>query len=498
MLKNDSPGEDLGLPDLLELLCSAAHADGVIASAGVSVAESEALVLASQPAGLAGRRLPLSAGLVGACDQGIHSTENLLLPSAMTMWLGFRPGFVAPLKTELNDGEGCLFFWWREQPKETPALALHLAQAARLVGDFAARQATAVMLRQMQERLDTTLQNVGLGIVFVDLLQGSLVNPVAAKFLGVPVTTKDTASVVAAMQRMRSACMIETSEGVPLALSIASTRDATAEYWIDTERGRALRVESHPVGSAEAPGRFWVFTDVKPLWNSSEKLKSANDVLQRNVALLAEEMERRMEAEAELRKYSQGLKQQNEELEIAKLESDLIANQDALTGLANRRRFRRGLDDMVADARQKNSRVAVLYLDLDKFKAVNDTLGHERGDLLLRTVADTLTKVLRKDDLIARLGGDEFGCAISLPVDTDVSEVTSLAMKLAQRLNIPVESPGETIHVSASIGMAIYPDDAEDTVSLLRAADNAMYLGKRQGGNEVIVFTRRNEIVSSN
>jgi len=152
----------------------------------------------------------------------------------------------------------------------------------------------------------------------------------------------------------------------------------------------------------------------------------------------------------------------------------------------------------VAEARQKNGRVAVLYLDLDKFKAVNDTLGHERGDLLLRTVADTLTKVLRKDDLIARLGGDEFGCAMSLPADRDLSELTSLAMKLAQRLNIPVEGPGETIHVSASIGMAIYPDDAEDAVSLLRAADNAMYLGKRQGGNEVIVFTRRNDIVSSN
>ena len=497
MLQNDAPSQYLGLPDLLELLRAAARADAVLIATG-GESPAEATVLASQPLGLVGRHLPLSDGLIGACGLGVHPTDTLLLPSAMTGWLGFRPGFVASLKMELAEAEGCLFFWWKERPNDASELASHLTQAARIVGDFAARQNTAVTLQQMQERLDATLRNVGLGIVFVDLLHGSLVNPVAAEFLGIAATTSDTASVVAAIQQTRSTCLIETSEGIPLALSATASDAATAEYWIDSERKLAVRVESHPVGSVEAPGRFWVFTDVKPLWKSSEKLKAANDVLQRNVALLAEEMERRMEAEAELRKYNQGLKQQNEELEIAKFASDLLANQDVLTGLANRRRFRRGLDDMVADARQNGSRVAVLYLDLDKFKAVNDTLGHERGDLLLRTISDTLVKMLRKDDLIARLGGDEFGCAMSLPAEVEVAQVTSLVMKLAQRLNIPVESPGETIHVSASIGVAIYPDDADDAVSLLRATDNAMYLGKRQGGNEVIVFTRRNDAVSSN
>jgi len=205
-----------------------------------------------------------------------------------------------------------------------------------------------------------------------------------------------------------------------------------------------------------------------------------------------------MEAEAELRKYNIGLQQQNEELEIAKLESDLMANQDPLTGLANRRRFRHGLDDMIADARKKGGRIAVLYLDLDKFKIVNDTFGHERGDLLLRTVSDTLVKLLRKDDLIARLGGDEFGCAMSLHSNFSLVDVTSLVARLGERLNIPVDNPAETIHVSASIGIAIFPEDADDSVSLLRAADNAMYLGKQQGGNAVIVFTRRSEPVSSN
>ena len=233
-----------------------------------------------------------------------------------------------------------------------------------------------------------------------------------------------------------------------------------------------------------------MFTDVKPLWDSSEKLKSANNVMERNLVQLTEQIERRLEAEAELRRYNQGLKQQNEELEIAKLESDLLANQDALTGLANRRRFRHGLEELIEEAQRKSSRVAILYLDLDKFKPVNDRLGHERGDQLLRAVADTLVGVLRKDDLIARLGGDEFACALPLPPSTSSSEVGMLVSQLSERLSIPVESPAGIIHVTSTIGVALYPDDAEDATSLLRAADNAMYLGKNKGGNEVVTFAR--------
>jgi hypothetical protein len=318
MQKNESIKKDLGLSDLLKLLCTAAGADAALISTG-SESAAESIVLASQPYGLAGRRLPLSAGLIGACGLGVHPTNKLLLPSAMTGWLGFRPGFVASLKMDLAEAEGCLFFWWKERPNETPELASHLQQAARVVGDFAARQNTAVTLQQMQERLDATLRNVGLGIVFVDLLQGSLVNPVAAEFLSIPATTSDTASVVAAMQRTRSACLIETSEGIPLALSVTASDAATADYWIDSARKLAVRVESHPVGSAEAPGRFWVFTDVKPLWDFSEKLKAANDVLQRNVALLAEEMERRMEAELSFANTARGLSSKMKSLRLQSL-----------------------------------------------------------------------------------------------------------------------------------------------------------------------------------
>ena len=242
------------------------------------------------------------------------------------------------------------------------------------------------------------------------------------------------------------------------------------------------------MGEANAPGRFWVFTDVKPLWDSSEKLKSANKVLQRNIGLLAEEMQRRMSAEEELRRYNMGLKEQNAELEIGKLQSDLLANQDAVTGLANGRRFRSVLEEVLAEARRDGDRVAVFFLDLDRFKSVNDICGHEQGDILLRRVGEILTASLRRDDVIARMGGDEFTCAVKVQGEEGYADLTATADRLCDALKIDVPAPGQTIQVSASIGIAVFPEDAEDSASLLRAADNAMYLAKRGGGRSLVFF----------
>ena len=465
----------LGLEGLLELLLTGVAADGVLVAMGS--ADEALTVLAARPAGLSGRRLPLSETLMARCGEGVQPTTDLLLPSALSAWLGLRPGFFAAAKLKLDVGEGCLYFWWKQEPANRPAIGHHVATAARIVASDTRRQASAKQLVQIQDRMDVLLEHVSLGIVFVDSLRGSLLNEVAAGILNLPEETRDSAAVVAAMRATREACEVRAAED-----------EVDAEYWISTGRDMVLRVESHPVGDTQTPGRFWVFTDVKPLWDSTECTKSANRVLERNLDMLVEEMERRMEAEAKLREYNLGLKQQNEQLEIAKLESDFQANHDPLTGLANRRRFRHALEDMVAEARLKGGSVVLLYLDLDKFKPVNDSLGHERGDELLRTVAETLTDVLRQDDLVARLGGDEFVCALRLAASTPPRELAPLIDKLRERLKFSVECADTTIHVSATIGVAIYPDDASDATSLLRAGDNAMYLGKRQGGGEIVAF----------
>ncbi len=481
-----SIGIALGLFDLLELLRDAAQADGVFVTAGGR--EADLAIVASSPLGIAGRRTPLSPGLIAICDRGLQSTDDLLLPSVTTGWLGSRPGFVTSLRVNWSRGEGYLFFWWKDRPDEA---ALQVAlKASRVIGGFAAQEVMANALGQIQERLNAMMERVSLGMVFMDSLRGSQLNPVAAEILGLPVSTSDNAQVVTAMQGLKSNCSVESPDTLPLPFEAPNEQSTTSEFWISSSRNLALRVESHPVGGAQNPGRFWIFTDVKPLWDSTEKVRSANQLLERNLSRLAEEVERRIEAEKALMHYNMGLRLQNEELEIAKLESELLANQDPLTGLLNRRGFLTGLDAALETARLRNRPVALFYLDLDRFKQVNDTLGHERGDLLLREVAAMLSSVLRSDDLVARLGGDEFSCAVSFPAGAESDVVLSLASNLRLKLNIPVETNAETIWVSASIGVAVYPDDAADAVSLLRSADNAMYVGKRQGGNDVTTFSR--------
>jgi diguanylate cyclase (GGDEF)-like protein len=121
----------------------------------------------------------------------------------------------------------------------------------------------------------------------------------------------------------------------------------------------------------------------------------------------------------------------------------------------------------------------LLYLDLDGFKLINDRLGHEAGDEVLVTVAERLRSALRDEDTIARLGGDEFGVLVADLKDEHQAAVVADKVLAALTWNLSVE--GEELPLSASIGMAIYPDDGEDEASLIRRADQAMYRAKRDG-----------------
>jgi len=474
--------DEAALPALLELLVIAAGADGAMVCVGAGT--QQLTVLSSMPSGLGGRHQQLSAELLATCGKSIVPTGRMLLPVSLLSWLGFSPKAVCSVCVADDPGALIyLFFWWKEVPEANPSLGAIERQGILLLRSFAGRYSSALRLLRLQERLDAVLINVSIGIVFMDLLAGSLLNPIAAEWLDLPLDTRETAQVVAAMRRIQASCTV-----VPGESSEEDGQKGTTEYWISEKRNLVLRVESHAMGETSSPGRFWVLSDVKPLWDSGEKLKSANKVLQRNIGLLAEEMQRRMEAEEELRLYNLGLKEQNAELEIGKLQSDLLANQDPVTGLANGRRFRSGLEEILAEARHDGDRVAVLFLDLDRFKAVNDICGHEQGDVLLRKVGDVLTTSLRRDDLVARMGGDEFTCAMKVKGDEGYADLTATAGRLCEALRIDVGAPGQAIQVSASIGLAVFPEDAEDSASLLRAADNAMYLAKRGGGRGVVFF----------
>jgi len=156
------------------------------------------------------------------------------------------------------------------------------------------------------------------------------------------------------------------------------------------------------------------------------------------------------------------------------------ANHDALTGLSNRKYFLDCLERSVLNARLHGLRLAVLFIDLDGFKLVNDTYGHEVGDLLLKWVAELLQKTVRRNDVVARMGGDEFVVMIEISGNADAKLV---ANKLIETLLLPQRLAGHEIHFGASIGVALFPEDGQEPSDLLRRADEGMYAAKQAGKN---------------
>jgi len=164
-----------------------------------------------------------------------------------------------------------------------------------------------------------------------------------------------------------------------------------------------------------------------------------------------------------------------------------LATHDPLTGLPNRAEFERFCLEGMARARRRGLRLAVLYLDLDNFKPVNDTYGHAIGDELLKTIGTRMKQVVRETDVVARIGGDEF--SVLLADLEDISSGYTVACKLLGVLTQPVVTRRGTHHVGASIGVSTYPDDGNDPQTLLRLADAAMYRVKQGGRNGISFYS---------
>ncbi len=164
---------------------------------------------------------------------------------------------------------------------------------------------------------------------------------------------------------------------------------------------------------------------------------------------------------------------------------EYLATHDTLTGLPNRALFHDHLRHALAHARRKNTRVALLFIDLDNFKTINDTLGHDVGDELLKQAASRLKEVVRDVDTVARLGGDEF-TAILMEGDADVAN--RVGQRILNDLSASFEVNKTQLFVSASVGVAFYPDDGEDSTMLIKAADTAMYRAKESGRSRVEFF----------
>lgn len=167
--------------------------------------------------------------------------------------------------------------------------------------------------------------------------------------------------------------------------------------------------------------------------------------------------------------------------ERKRYESQLIklAHFDPLTGLGNRAKLQEEIEFLIQKSHRSPNTFAVLFGDLDNFKQINDGLGHEAGDLLLKTVARRLQKSLRREDSICRLGGDEF--VVLLQNVTKFETVVTVAEKLIEKINQPIRLGKNKVHVGISFGIALYPTDGENTKTLLRNADSALYDAKTKG-----------------
>ena len=169
------------------------------------------------------------------------------------------------------------------------------------------------------------------------------------------------------------------------------------------------------------------------------------------------------------------------ESKVKEQKSRHIAHHDNLTGLPNRAFFLNHIEHAVLRAKSNRHKMAVLFLDLDGFKHVNDTLGHDAGDLLLKEVAIRLNGVIRNSDTVARMGGDEFTFVLNEIGDDE--NASSVARKIIAVLSVPFDLKGQQCRVGGSIGIAVYPADSTDFETLLKQADEAMYLAKQSGKN---------------
>jgi len=181
------------------------------------------------------------------------------------------------------------------------------------------------------------------------------------------------------------------------------------------------------------------------------------------------------------------LRRASTELQASEAQAQHLAFHDSLTGLPNRALFLRRLEQSLIETRRDGRRIALLYLDLDRFKNVNDTLGHAAGDDLIRELAERLTALTRSQDCVARLGGDEF--AILQGEVASTQDVIALCERILREVSHPFELVGTAAFVGISIGVAIAPDSATDRAEVLRKADIALYRAKFEGRNRYRIFS---------
>lgn len=258
-----------------------------------------------------------------------------------------------------------------------------------------------------------------------------------------------------------------------------SGRISTGEYLLARKDGTTFwgRLSGRPFDLSKATGRsVWLVDDVTARRETAEAVRRARDELEVRVS----------ERTAELASANSLLHAEIAERRQAEARVHHMAYHDSLTGLPNRALLADRLERAMLAARRCDLKLAVLFIDLDRFKTINDSLGHFTGDHLLKEVASRLCRAVRASDTVARLGGDEF--VVLVPGIRAAHECSHVAEKIIDTLAVPIPFEGRSLHITPSIGICVYPDDGDDVETLMRHADAAMYHAKASGRNNYQYF----------
>jgi diguanylate cyclase (GGDEF)-like protein/PAS domain S-box-containing protein len=268
----------------------------------------------------------------------------------------------------------------------------------------------------------------------------------------------------------------------------AAGRVHMAEYELVRRDGSRFwaRLSGRPFDLAQRGGRsVWLIDDVTAQREAADAVRRARDELEVRV----------QERTAELAGANRLLQAEIVERRQAEARVHHMAYHDALTGLPNRALLSERLDRAMLAARRDGRKLAVMFIDLDRFKTINDSLGHLTGDHLLKEVANRLCRVVRAVDTVARLGGDEF--VVLVPGVRTLDECALVGDKIIAALAEPVRFEGRSLHISPSIGICLCPDDGEDVETLMRKADAAMYHAKASGRNNYQFFAERMNVAAA-
>jgi diguanylate cyclase (GGDEF)-like protein len=252
---------------------------------------------------------------------------------------------------------------------------------------------------------------------------------------------------------------------------------------ISTERNYSLRVQGS--GKDELGTLIHDFNAMlDEIQMRDEQLKDHRHELEQRVAQRTNELEQ----------ANRQLASSKDQAESVAKRMEYHAHHDALTGLPNRVLLNDRLHSELSHACRDQSMLAVLFLDLDRFKLINDSLGHATGDQLLRIVSGRLKNCLRDGDTVARLGGDEF--MVLLPRISSSSDAGRISNKIIEALSQSCSCNGHDLHITTSVGISIYPHDGTDTETLIKHADISMYRAKELGRNKVAYFTQEMNLSS--